>query len=108
MPSASGPASRSGTPNSGSSGPPATQGFTPQMSLLARDGAQPVGFVVCDDAWIVQVGTHPAWRGRGLGAALVVEALRRFAAAGAEHVTLDVNTNNPGAARVYTRLGFEV
>jgi mycothiol synthase len=82
--------------------------FLPQMSLLARDGAQPVGFIVCDDAWIVQVGTHPAWRGRGLGAALVVEALRRFAAAGAEHVTLDVNTNNPVAARVYTRLGFEV
>jgi mycothiol synthase len=83
-------------------------GFHPQMSLLARDGEQPVGFIVCDDAWIVQVGTHPAWRGRGLGAALVVEALRRFAAAGAEHVTLDVNTNNPGATRVYTRLGFEV
>jgi mycothiol synthase len=83
-------------------------GFHPHMSLLARDGKQPVGFIVCDDAWIVQVGTHPAWRGRGLGAALVVEALRRFKAAGAEHVTLDVNANNPGAARVYAWLGFEV
>lgn len=83
-------------------------GFHPQMSLLAHDGEQPVGFIVCDDAWIVQVGTHPAWRGRGLGAALVVEALRRFKAAGAEHVTLDVNTNNPSAARVYTWLGFEI
>jgi mycothiol synthase len=80
--------------------------FHPEMSLLARDGAQPVGFIVCDDAWIVQVGTHPAWRGRGLGAALVVEALRRFKAAGAAHVTLDVNVNNPGAARVYAWLGF--
>ena len=77
------------------------------MSLLARDGEQPVGFIVCDDAWIVQVGTHPKWRGRGLGAALVVEALRRFKAAGAEHVTLDVNANNPSATRVYTWLGFE-
>jgi mycothiol synthase len=83
-------------------------GFHPEMSLLARDGEQPVGFIVCDDAWIVQVGTHPAWRGRGLGAALVVEALRRFQAAGAEHVTLDVNVNNPGAARVYAWLGFGV
>jgi len=82
--------------------------FHPQMSLLARDGEQPVGFIVCDDAWIVQVGTHPTWRGRGLGAALVVEALRRFKADGAEHVTLDVNVNNPGAARVYARLGFDV
>jgi mycothiol synthase len=83
-------------------------GFQPAMSLLARDGERPIGFIVCDDAWIVQVGTHPAWRGRGLGAALVVEALRRFQAAGAAHVTLDVNDNNPGAARVYARLGFEV
>ena len=84
------------------------EGFHPQMSLLARDGEQPVGFIVCDDAWIVQVGTHPTWRGRGLGAALVVEALRRFKAAGAAHVTLDVNANNPSAARVYTWLGFEI
>jgi mycothiol synthase len=83
-------------------------GFHPQMSLLARAGEQPAGFIVCDNAWIVQVGTHPAWRGRGLGAALVAEALRRFAAAGAAHVTLDVNANNPGAARVYARLGFQV
>jgi mycothiol synthase len=83
-------------------------GFRPQMSLLARDGEHPVGFIICDDAWIVQVGTHPAWRGRGLGAALVVEALRRFKAAGAEHVTLDVNVNNPSAARVYTWLGLEI
>ncbi|MEO7913025.1 MAG: GNAT family N-acetyltransferase [Roseiflexaceae bacterium] len=84
------------------------ESFHPQMSLIARDGEQPIGFIVCDDAWIVQVGTHPAWRERGLGAALVVEALRRFAATGAEHVTLDVNANNPTAARVYTRLGFQV
>jgi len=83
-------------------------GFHPHMSLLARDGEQPVGFIVCDDAWIVQVGTHPAWRGRGLGAALVVEALRRFKTAGAEHVTLDVNANNPSAARVYAWLGFDL
>ncbi|HJZ49055.1 MAG TPA: GNAT family N-acetyltransferase [Roseiflexaceae bacterium] len=83
-------------------------GFHPQMSLLAKQGEQPVGFIVCDDAWIVQVGTHPSWRGRGLGAALVVEALRRFQAAGAEHVMLDVNVNNPRAARVYTWLGFDV
>jgi ribosomal protein S18 acetylase RimI-like enzyme len=84
------------------------EGFHPQMSLLARDGDQPVGFIVCDDAWIVQVGTHPAWRGRGLGAALVVEALRRFNASGADHVTLDVNVNNPSAARVYAWLGFQI
>jgi mycothiol synthase len=84
------------------------EGFHPAMSLLARDGEQPIGFIVCDNAWIVQVGTRPEWRGRGLGSALVVEALRRFRAAGRDHVTLDVNVNNPSAARVYARLGFVV
>jgi ribosomal protein S18 acetylase RimI-like enzyme len=37
----------------------------------------------------------------------MIEVLRRFQAAGGDHVLLDVNVNNPRAARVYTRLGFE-
>jgi mycothiol synthase len=80
--------------------------FRPELSLLARDDERAVGFIVCGDEWIVQVGTRPEWRGRGLGSALVVEALRRWRAAGGRHMLLDVNINNPGAARVYTRLGF--
>jgi mycothiol synthase len=82
--------------------------FRPELSLLATDGRRPVGFIVCSDEWIVQVGTRPEWRGRGLGSALVVEALRRWRAAGGERMLLDVNANNPAAARVYVRLGFEV
>jgi mycothiol synthase len=84
------------------------EAFRPDLSLLARDGERPVGFIVCADEWIVQVGTRPEWRGRGLGSALVVEALRRWRAAGGERMLLDVNVNNPTAARVYARLGFEV
>jgi mycothiol synthase len=80
--------------------------FRPDISLLARHAELPIGFIVCDQDWIVQVGTLPEWRGRGLGSALVVEALRRFQAAGSAHVTLDVNVNNPGAAGVYAKLGF--
>jgi ribosomal protein S18 acetylase RimI-like enzyme len=75
---------------------------------LRAGGRRPVGFIVCSDEWIVQVGTRPEWRGRGLGSALVVEALRCWHAAGSERMLLDVNANNPTAARVYTRLGFEV
>jgi mycothiol synthase len=82
--------------------------FQPELSLLARDGQRPAGFIVCSDEWIVQVGARPEWRGRGLGSALVVEALRRWRAAGGERMLLDVNANNPTAAQVYTRLGFEV
>jgi mycothiol synthase len=52
------------------------------------------------------VGVRPARRGRGLGAALVVEALRRMRDAGLAEVLLDVNVDNP-AGGLYERLGFD-
>lgn len=80
--------------------------FAPKLSLLALDGDTPVGFVVAGTGWLVQVGVRPEWRGRGVAAALAAELLRRARAAGWDSVLLDVNVNNPGAARVYSRLGF--
>ena len=80
--------------------------FRPEMSLLACHGDLPIGFIICADRWITQVGVRPEWRQRGIGSALVVEALQRFQAAGGDHVLLDVSVDNPRAARVYTRLGF--
>jgi mycothiol synthase len=56
----------------------------------------------------VQVGVRPDQRHRRLGAGLMSEALRRMRAAGEPAVLLDVNVNNPGAADLYRRLGFEV
>ena len=81
--------------------------FRPELSLLAYQDDLPAGFIVCADRWIIQMGVRPERRGRGIGSALVSEVLKRFRAAGCDHVLLDVNVNNPGAARVYTRLGFE-
>ena len=81
--------------------------FLSELSLLAYHDDLPAGFIVCADRWIVQMGVRPERRGRGIGSALVIEALKRFRAAGGDHVLLDVNVNNPSAARVYTRLGFE-
>lgn len=82
--------------------------FLPDFSLLACRAGGPLGFIVCGEDWIVQVGVRPEARGQGLASALVVEALRRFRAAGGDHVMLDVNVNNLAAERVYARLGFEV
>lgn len=82
--------------------------FRPAASFIARCGDTPAGFVLCDEGWIAQIGVCPEWRGRGLGAALTAAALRYFHAAGVEDVSLGVNVNNPIAARLYTRLGFEV
>jgi mycothiol synthase len=81
--------------------------FLPELSLLACRGGQPIGFIVCGEEWIVQVGVRPEERGHGIASGLVVEALRRFHAAGGERVLLDVNLNNLAAERIYARLGFE-
>ncbi len=81
--------------------------FRPELSLLAYQDDVPVGFIVCADRWIIQMGVRPEWRERGIGSALVAEVLRRFRAAGGDHVLLDVNVNNPCAARLYEQLGFQ-
>ncbi|MBU0496022.1 MAG: GNAT family N-acetyltransferase [Chloroflexi bacterium] len=81
--------------------------FRPELSLLASHDDLPVGFITCADRWIIQMGVRPEWRERGIGSALLTKVLGCFRAAGGDQVLLDVNVNNPRAARVYTRLGFE-
>ena len=82
-------------------------GFRPEWSVLASvPGIGDAGFVTAADGWIDQVGVVPGARGRGIGAALVTEALNRMRPDGASHAWLNVNVDNP-AARLYRRLGFE-
>ncbi|MEO6062564.1 MAG: GNAT family N-acetyltransferase [Thermoflexales bacterium] len=85
--------------------------FKPEWSLLAQAGGEPVGFLTADrgnlSGYVAQVGVTPGLRRRGLGSALVVEAMRRMREAGARVVHLTVNVNNPGAAQVYVNLGFD-
>lgn len=91
-------------------------GFRPDLTWVALAGAEPVGFITCgaDTAaetptgYIIQVGVRPGWRGRGLARALMVRALAGWREAGYAAVILDVNVNNPGARRLYDRLGFTV
>ena len=72
--------------------------FRSDWSLLATDPvAGDLGFLTAAEGWIVQVGVRPQWRGRRLGAALVVEALRRMRTAGSAEALLDVNVDNPAA-----------
>jgi mycothiol synthase len=85
--------------------------FTPQWTLLASRDGEDVGFVAGaraadDHGWVVQVGVIPRLRGVGLGAGLTAEAMRRMRDGGVTAAMLDVNENNPGAARTYHRLGF--
>ncbi|MGL5912333.1 MAG: GNAT family N-acetyltransferase [Phycicoccus sp.] len=81
-------------------------GFHPDWSRVAlADDGTPVGFVTLVDDWVDQVGVIPTWRGRALGAHLVVRSLRRFRKAGMERAWLSVNVDNP-AYELYLRLGF--
>jgi mycothiol synthase len=81
--------------------------FRPGHSLLARapDGS-PAGFVTCARDFLIQVGTVPRWRGRGLARALAVAALARMRAAGAGEVFLDVNVDNPASAALFRGMGW--
>jgi mycothiol synthase len=61
------------------------------------------------EGWTSRVGVLPPWRGRGLGRALLVESMRRFAADGLAAAGLDVDADNTtGAVALYTGLGYEV
>ncbi|MFD0346996.1 GNAT family N-acetyltransferase [Kitasatospora aburaviensis] len=81
--------------------------FRPRYSLLARDAdGTPVAFVTCADGFLIQLGTVPAHRTRGLGRLLATAALARMRAAREPEVFLDVNVDNPASAALFRSLGF--
>jgi ribosomal protein S18 acetylase RimI-like enzyme len=81
-------------------------GFRPDWSVLVSvPTLGDVGFITAAEGWIDQVGVVPEARGRGIGAALIGEALGRMRADGATEAWLNVNVDNPASA-LYRRLGF--
>ena len=64
-----------------------------------------MGFVLLVDNWIDAVGVVPEWRGRRLGAHLVVRSLTALERSGEAEAWLCVNVDNP-ARSLYERLGF--
>lgn len=55
---------------------------------------------------IQNLGIAPGWRGRGLGEALLRQALYGFRQAGLNRARLEVTAQNDPAIRLYRRLGF--
>ena len=55
---------------------------------------------------IQNLGIVPNARGRGLGAALLLQALRGFRHVGLKYGMLEVTARNEAAIRLYRRLGF--
>jgi ribosomal protein S18 acetylase RimI-like enzyme len=60
----------------------------------------------CGMGAIQNLGVTHLHRGRGLGAALLVQALHGFRRAGLGRAFLEVTAQNDGALRLYRRLGF--
>ena len=82
--------------------------------FVARDGPEIAGFARCEanrdgGGWVGILGVRERWRRRGIGLALLREAMREFHRRGAPHVVLDVDAQNPtGATSLYERAGFRV
>jgi ribosomal-protein-alanine N-acetyltransferase len=79
------------------------------MIVACSDGAV-VGYAafwcVIDQGELGNVAVTRAWRGKGLGARLVAEVLRRAAERGVREVFLEVRPTNTVARRLYEQLGF--
>lgn len=85
--------------------------------LLAMVNREPVGCVqiawrvstwhAAAYAYLEDVYVIPARRGQGVGRRMVMEAMSRVAATGADQIMLDVRTDNLMAQRLYERLGFK-
>jgi len=82
--------------------------YEPRGDGLFRDCATIQGLAGSGDTGAIQnVGVVPAHRGRGLGRALVQQALLGFQLAGMKRVSLEVTADNVPALELYRTLGFQ-
>jgi ribosomal-protein-alanine N-acetyltransferase len=82
-----------------------------RIILARRAGEEIAGYlcrwVVADEMHILNVAVHPRYRGRGVGAVLMREALREARDRRAVAVTLEVRRTNLAGRRLYESFGVE-
>ncbi|NUU30875.1 GNAT family N-acetyltransferase [Arthrobacter sp. C9C5] len=75
-----------------------------QIASHDADSAADRGF---KEGYTDLLGVRREFRGRGIAQALLADAMRRFAAAGMDKASLDVDAENPtGALALYTKMGY--
>ena len=67
-----------------------------------------VVWLILDEAHIATLAVHPDYRGKGIGSALLVEALKSAVSQGALSALLEVRASNLTAQRLYQHYGFEI
>jgi ribosomal protein S18 acetylase RimI-like enzyme len=94
-----------------------TPGYDPALDLLVVD---PIGrlaaFCVCTldpnsegrEGFTDPIGTHPAFRGKGLALAMLLEGMRRLKTRGVQTVHLDTTADNPAMLVAARSAGFRV
>lgn len=85
----------------------------PSQQVIAWRGERIVGVAMgrtWDDGtgWVAQLATAKDERGRGLGRAMLLEALRRRVAAGATSLGLSVQASNERALKLYLDAGLKI
>ena len=77
--------------------------------LVAEAGGTPVGELGLHLApyGVADLAVAAGWRGRGVGGALLAEAIERAGAAGAHKLALQVWPHNTAAIALYERFGFQ-
>jgi ribosomal protein S18 acetylase RimI-like enzyme len=89
--------------------------YDPELDLmtLSPDG-RAASFCLC---WVdplnqvglfEPVGTHPDFRRKGLGRAVMLEGMRRLKQRGMRTAVLGVDSDNPGAIKLYESAGFHI
>jgi mycothiol synthase len=88
--------------------------YDPTLWFLVRDGDE-IAAVVRNDSnrngggWVGALGVRRAWRGLGLGRALLLHTFGEFHARGTTRVGLGVDAENAtGATTLYERVGMRV
>jgi len=75
-----------------------------ELAAVTRNDASVAG-----GGYVGAIGVRPAWRGKGLGKALLLRTFAEFWRRGTTRVTLDVDSQNQtGAVRLYERVGMHV
>lgn len=84
----------------------------PDLSLVAEDGAEMVGFLLARrwaheaSGYVDLLAVSPGHQRRGIGTALLTHAFAGFAADGLVHAQLGVASDNPRGLRVYEAAGM--